>query len=252
MYPNGTRGATPIQYTGAETNSITWQITNPSYYLKGDYFLNFSYHLDKNAGEQPRTIRMYAYYDDGTRVRMEYISPVKVGVYGTPLHFNLLVAGGEHPAYFRGETAVSTSTHSHIDNIVVSDFFGNVVRNIGKKSFNGYWFQYELGTLNAYPGGGSGIFSCKRLEFDWEHNPVATANHCIFAIDEVGNEWDDVQITYQTDYQTQDYFCWYGGLAKETAVVRRRNAIHVAVTRPGLQNWDASIIVKNRDATHRQ
>jgi hypothetical protein len=246
VYPEGTDGAPAINYPGTDGNSITWRITDPLYYLKGDYFVNFSYHYDKNNGEKPRQIRLYAYYDDNTRARIQYVTPVKAGTYRSPMHFSLLVSGGSQPAYFRGETAVSSASSSYIDNIVLKDYYGNLVRNIGKKAFNGYWFQYPLGKLNVYPGGVSGLTSCQRLEFDWVHDAATDKHHNIFTIDEVGNKWDDVQITYNRAYQTQDYYCWYGGVSRNIAVVRRGNAIQVEATNGSLQFADAQVTIKNR------
>ncbi len=246
VMPNGIYGPGPIYYTGTESNTITWRINAATYYQKGDYFLNFSYHIDKNSGEQPRSIRMYAYYDDGTRARIQYVSPVKSGTYRTPLHFDFLVAGGTQPAYFRGETALSSSSDSYLDNIVLTDYNGNTVRHIGRKAFNGYWFQYELGQLASYPGGAYGVYGLNRLKFDWVHDPSTTDHHNIFTIDEVGTDWDVVQITYDRAYQTQDYYCWHGGVAKETAVIRKGYDVRAIVTQGGLNYNDANITIRNR------
>jgi len=244
--PGGGAGAPPISSPVTDKNTITWKITDPLYYLKGDYFFNFSYHYDKNAGEQPRQIRMYAYYDDGTRATIAYVAPVNGGQFKSPLHFNLLVAGGDQPAYLRGETPSSSLSSTYIDNVVVSDYNGNVLRNIGKKAFNGYWFQYELGKLNACTGAASAVSGCNRLEFDWVHDPATTAHRCIFALDESGNRWKDVQITYEAQYRTQDYFSWSGGLATDTAVLRRGKSFRVIATNASLQSGDAQVTIRSR------
>lgn len=247
--PDGDTGAPPIYSPVGNSNTITWKITDPLYLLKGDYFFTFSYHYDKNSGEQPRQIRMYASYDDGTRATIAYVTPVNGAQFANPLHFNLLVTGGNQPAYLRGETTSSTSSSTYIDNVAIKDSNGNLVRNIGKKAYNGYWFQYPLGKVNACTGAASGLSACNRLEFDWAHDPAATAQHTIFALDEAGNDWNKVQITYDAAYATQDYFSWSGGVATDTAVLRRGKSFRVIATDSSLQSGDAKVTIKNRAGT---
>jgi hypothetical protein len=65
-------------------------------------------------------------------------------------------------------------------------------------------------------------------------------------IDEAGDDWKDVQITYDSKYFTQEYYCWSSGLATDTAVVRRDHSFRVVATNWRLQNSDASFTVRNR------
>jgi hypothetical protein len=246
----GDPGSIQEQYTGPETKSITWTVTDPAHYVTGDYHCSFMVHYDKDAGETPRVLAMDAVYSDGTPIPIEYFEPGVLGNYRTPLHVNLLVAGaGANPVYLRGETpfvktASLNTQYSSIDSVKVTDFWGNTVNAVGRNAFSGYGFQYELGALPAYTGPES-FYTCNHVEFDWmkDQNSVG---RCIVHIDEAGDDWKDAQITYDSKYFTQDYYCWSSGLATDTAVIRRGHSFRVVATNWRLQNSDASITVRNR------
>jgi beta propeller repeat protein len=239
-----------------EGESISWTISDPSLLTQGHWYFQIYSYYDKDIGENPRTLKVHVLYDDNTYVNMVYICAVKIAAQsGSTVRFTYTVAGGSvnwggsNPAFFMGETAIETvSGNSYVDNLKITDFAGNPIRTIGKKSFNGYLFQFPIGLLNHYDPVANDLTVLNKLVYDWEFD-TELATRLMTHINEAGNYWNDVQITYDLTYKTNEYYCWASGIAANPAVLRMGTGFRVVGTNSVLETNQATITIKNSAAS---
>jgi hypothetical protein len=228
-----------------EGESVSWTITDPTLLAEGDWFFRFTNSYDKDAGEPPRTLRVQVLYDDDTYVSMIYYCDIPEGSHHSTAQYTYTVTGGATPAFFRGETIIESGAgNSYADSIRLTDYNGNLVREIGRKAFNGHSFQFPLGTLAEYDPATNDLTTLNKLVWDWTHDD-GLASRFMTHIDEAGNDWSDVQVTYDVAYHSNEYESWSGGIATAPAVVRRGANIRVVGTSTELETQDAVVTVKD-------
>jgi len=230
---------------GSEGNHLSWTISDSALLTEGDWWFTVSHTYDKDAGETPRTMRIQVRHADNSYAKMIYICEQPVGPHHTTYRYTYTSTGGAVPTFFRGETIIQNGTgSSFVDNLKVTDAGGALVREIGKKAFNGYSFQYPLGSLASYDPVANDLSVLNKVVYDWTFDS-GIASRFMTHIDEVGDAWSGTQVTYDVAYHTNQYESWSGGLASSRAVVRRGTPVRVVATSSVLSSQDAAIVVKN-------
>ncbi|MCP4676795.1 MAG: transglutaminase domain-containing protein [Deltaproteobacteria bacterium] len=226
---------------------IDWPVSDQQLRGPGLWWFRIYSLYDKQPRQAPRMIKINVGSSNGSYKRIHFFSDNNM-VDWDRAEYRLTVTGCNGGAFLRGETTtISGVWDCHIDNLRLTDRSNQHKQHLASKAFNGHSYQFPVGFVERYDGGDS-LSNLDKIVFEWSHPPIA-ASRMVAHLDEVGNYWSDVQITYDLWNKTNEYDAWQSGVAAKPAVVRRGTTYRVIGSEPSLNYADADLTITNSDNT---